>query len=39
MAVPFIVAVGSAVPGSDAVSMSQTEASNLPLVLDGGLED
>ena len=39
MAVPFIVAVVAAVPGADAVAMSQKEASDLPLVLPGGLED
>ena len=39
MAVPFIIAVGAAVPGADALAVSRTEASDLSLVLDGNLED
>ena len=36
---PFIIAVGSAVTDADAVAMSLSQASDLPLVLDDGLED
>ena len=39
VALPFIVEVGASVPGADAVAMRRAEASDLPLVLDGGLED
>ena len=35
----MIIAVGAADPGADAVAVSQTGASDLPLVLDRGLED
>ena len=39
VALSFIIAVGAAVPGANAVAMRRAEASDPPLVLDGGLED
>ena len=38
MVVHFSIAVGATVPGADAVAVGQTEASDLPLVLEGSLE-
>ena len=38
MVVHFSIAVGATVPGADAVAVGQTEASDLPIVLEGGLE-
>ena len=39
MVVMFIISVGAVVLGADAVAVSRTEASNLPLVIDVSLED